>query len=328
MLNQKELKEISKGDTIEHYLLIKKCEVRQTKAGKDFLSLELGDKTSSINSNMWESFEYFASKAETGNIVFVKGNVDEYMGSLQLKIVDIRLTNEKDNVTHKDFLPVSLRNPDEMKKEFFDRIELIKNDFLKKLLVIIFDDNNFNKYFNAPAGKTLHHSYIHGLIEHTLEIIRICDLMCDIHPELNRDLLITAAMLHDFGKTEELSYETSFEYTDKGKLIGHIVIIAMLINEKTKLISGFPEELKNKLIHIVLSHQGKLEFASPVVPKMMESIVLYQADELSAKTNSYKLIIKNEQNSGNSWSKYQQFLGTEIFIPKEDETGEPKTLFD
>lgn len=327
MLIQKELKEISKGDLLEHYLLIKKCEVRQTKAGKNFFSLELGDKTSSINANMWESFEYFAAKAETGNIVFVKGNVDEYMGSLQLKVNSIRLTNEKDNVSHKDFLPVSLRNPDEMKKEFFDRIELIKNEHLKKLLLIIFEENNFNKYINAPAGKSLHHSYIHGLIEHTLEIIRICDLMCDIHPEIDRDLLITAAMLHDFGKTEELSYETSFDYTDKGKLIGHIVIAAMLINEKTKLISGFPEELKNKLIHIVLSHQGKLEFASPVVPKMMESIVLYQADELSAKTNSYKLAIKNDQ-SGNNWTKYQQFLGTEIFIPKENDNEEPKTLFD
>ncbi|MCK7525539.1 MAG: HD domain-containing protein [Ignavibacteriales bacterium] len=131
------------------------------------------------------------------------------------------------------------------------------------------------KIHSVPAGKMWHHGYISGLIEHTLEIIRICDLMCDFHPEINRDLLICGAMLHDFGKIEELSFETGFEYTDKGKLIGHIVISSNdWLIKKLNEIKDFPEELKNCLIHLILSHQGKLEHASPVVPKTLEAIAL------------------------------------------------------
>ncbi len=162
---------------------------------------------------------------------------------------------------------------------------------------IIFNEDNMRRFSNAPAGKAWHHSYIHGLIEHTLEIIKICDLMCDIHPEINRDLLIAGAMMHDYGKIEEIKFESSFEYSDKGKLIGHIVLSAFAVQENAAKIPGFPEEIKNCLLHIVLSHQGKLEYASPVVPKTIEAIALYQADELSAKSKCIQRcnIIRRQQ---------------------------------
>ena len=172
---------------------------------------------------------------------------------------------------------------------------------------------------------------LHGLLEHTLEIIKICDLMCDIHPEINRDILICGAMLHDFGKTEELSYEPVFEYTDKGKLLGHIVISAMLVNEEAKKIKDFPEALKVCLLHVILSHQGKLEYASPVVPKTLEAIALYQADELSAKVNAYKYAILKEQKIDSRWTKYINLVSTELFnhglSPEIDEEIR-KSLFD
>ena len=196
----------------------------------------------------------------------------------------------------------------------------------------IFDENNLEKFSSAPAGKQWHHSYIHGLIEHTLEIIRICDLMCDIHPEINRDLLICGAMMHDFGKVYELNYETSFDYTDKGKLIGHIVMSAMLIEEEIKKIPSFPGNLKNALLHIVLSHQGKLEFASPVVPKTLEAITLYQADELSAKVNAYKNALASDLKSDSKWTKYISLASTDLYnhgITQDDpENDKNKTLFD
>ncbi|MCF8265093.1 MAG: HD domain-containing protein, partial [Melioribacteraceae bacterium] len=174
-----------------------------------------------------------------------------------------------------------------------------------------------NQYQNAPAGKAWHHAYIHGLLEHTLEIVKICDLMCDIHKILDRDLLITGAILHDFGKTEELEFENNFDYTDKGKLLGHIVIAAIEIDKQCAKISEFPDELKNKLIHLVLSHQGKLEFATPVEPKFIEAIVLYHADELSAKTNAYKSAVINDANSGSDWTRYLPLAGTSLLIPGE-----------
>jgi 3'-5' exoribonuclease len=154
--------------------------------------------------------------------------------------------------------------------------------------------------------------------------------MCDIHPEINRDLLICGAMLHDFGKIEELSFEPIFEYTDKGKLLGHIVIAAMIVNDEINKVSDFPEDLKNNLLHLILSHQGKLEYASPVVPKTLEAITLYQADELSAKVNAYKNVIANEIKPGSNWTKFISLAGTDIhshgLVNKSD--FDKKTLFD
>jgi 3'-5' exoribonuclease len=216
-----------------------------------------------------------------------------------------------------------------MKTEFKSRIEKLKDKKLKQLINQIFNGNNFQKFIMSPAGKMWHHAYIHGLLEHTLEIIRICDLMCDIHPEINRDLLVCGAMLHDFGKIEELNSESSFDYTDKGKLLGHIVMAAMAVEETAKSIQGFTEELKNSLLHLILSHQGKLEYASPVVPKTIEAIALYQADELSAKVNAYKNAIQTEIKGDSKWTKYIPLAGTDLYgqdLIKEEK--ENRTLFD
>lgn len=331
MLNQKELSSLEKGDTVDHYLLLKKCEIRLTKAGKQYLFLELGDKSLSLNSNLWDNFENFFESVRTGEVVKVSGSMDDYQGAPQIRINSIRRIKESENITPVDFLPTSKRDPEVMRREFRDRIERVGNSYLKDLMNRVFNDENFEKFSKAPAGKSWHHSYIHGLIEHTLEIIRICDLMCDIHPEINRDLLVCGAMMHDFGKTEELSFDSSFDYTDKGKLLGHIVISSMIINEETKKISGFPEDLKNCLIHIILSHQGKLEYASPVVPKTLEAITLYQADELSAKVNAYKNALASGTGADAKWTRYISLAATDLYnhgIAGEEDSGEQKSLFD
>jgi 3'-5' exoribonuclease len=218
-----------------------------------------------------------------------------------------------------------------MQVEFNKRINANSNKFLKKLLKQIFNDDTFEKFCTVPAGKAWHHAYIHGLIEHTLEIIKICELMCEFHPDLNKDLLVAGAMLHDLGKIEELSYDSAFEYTDKGKLIGHIVIASNLVRDEVKKISGFPQELENNLIHLILSHQGKLEHASPVVPKTAEAIALYQADELSAKVNAYKNVIDTEIRAGSNWTRYIQLAETDLYksnLSNSSEESAGKSLFD
>ena len=274
MLNQKEISQLAKNDSVDHYLLVRKADIRLTKSNKEFLSLELGDTSGSMTSNVWDNIDSIFSNIKSGEVVKVKGSIEEFQGNLQIRISSIKIVSEKEGISPSDFLPHSKRNIAVMKKEFEDRLNKISNEYLKSLLKLIFTEEKFEKYSKVPAGKSWHHSYVHGLLEHTLEIIRICDLMCDIHPEINRDLLISGAMMHDFGKTEELNFEKNFDYTDKGKLLGHIVISAMLVNEKSKEIKNFPEDLKNCLIHIILSHQGKLEYASPVVPKTLEAITL------------------------------------------------------
>ena len=313
MLNQKELNQVEKGEQVDHFLLIKKCEIRLTKSNKQYLFLELGDKSISLNANVWDNFESFYKTIIPGDVAKVTGMMDEFQGALQIKVYTIKKASAKDNVSPSDFLPKSKRDLIVMQNEFKNRIEKISDSFLKTLIKQIFTEQNFEKFSYAPAGKSWHHSYVHGLIEHTLEIIKICDLMCDIHPEINRDILISGAMMHDFGKTEELSFDASFDYTDKGKLLGHIVISAMLVNEESKKIPGFPEELKNSLLHVILSHQGKLEYASPVVPKTLEAITLYQADELSAKVNAYKNAILLGTNTDGTWTKYIALASTDLY---------------
>jgi 3'-5' exoribonuclease len=331
MLKQKELASLSRGDTIDHFLLIKRFELRLTRQNKQYLSMELGDKSETLGTNLFEQFEQIYNSFKVNDVVKVKGVIDDYQGTKQIKITSMVHPEPSDNISVMEFLPKSLRNPDEMKDEFRKRIDSINNIYLKNLIKNIFNEENFTKYSLAPAGKSWHHGYIHGLLEHTLEMIKICDLMCDIHPEINRDLLICGAMLHDFGKVEELKYDGAFEYTDKGKLIGHIVIAAFLIDDEVKKIPGFPAELRDCLIHLVLSHQGKLEHASPVVPKTLEAITLYHADELSAKANAYKNALATQLKTDSKWTTFLHLADTDLFkhgIPQELEDEINKTLFD
>lgn len=331
MLSQTDIITLNKGDAVDHFLIVRKCELRMSKTNKQYLALELADRSQAVNSNMFDGFEEIYSKVKSGDIVKVKGTIDDYQGSPQIKVKSIKPAKFSDDVSAMDFLAKSQRDFDEMKKEFFDRVDKISNPKLRTLVKNIFTEDNFLKYSSAPAGKSWHHSYIGGLLEHTLEIIKICDLMCDFHSELNRDLLICGAMLHDFGKIEELSFETGFEYTDKGKLIGHIVIAAMLVEEKMKEIKDFPEDLKNCLIHLILSHQGKLEHASPVVPKTVEAIALYHADELSAKVNAYKNAIATELKSESKWTRFLNLAETDLYkhgINPETEKKLNESLFD
>jgi len=331
MIEQTELKELNRGESIDHYLLISRLDVRNTKAGKEYLSLELQDKSIALNANVWENFQSLLKSSKPGDVVKVNGAIEEFQGTPQIRISKIRPLSPSDSISPVDFLPKSEHELDKMIIEFEERIDKISNNQLKILLSRIFSGERFTNFTLAPAGKSWHHGYIHGLIEHTLEIVKICDLMSDFHPEINRDLLIAGAMLHDFGKTEELKYDSAFEYTDKGKLVGHIVIVAIIINEEAKSLPGFPEELKNNLIHLVLSHQGKLEYASPVVPKTIEAIALYQADELSAKVNAYKNALSTEKKSERGWTRFITLAQTDLFNHKPPPESEEKlnnTLFD
>lgn len=324
MLKTKKLSELKVGDEFTTFFIITKCELKTAKNGRPFLNLELRDQSTLLPAKVWNNFEDIADGLKEGAIVKVAGIIEEYNSALQIRVDKIRLAAKDDNVSNDDFLPKSTRPLNEMIDEWNVAVGSISNHYLHTLIKKIFTNENFNKFCRTPAGKGWHHAYIHGLLEHTIEIIKICDLMCFIHPEIKRDLLITGALLHDFGKTEELSSDTVFDYTDKGKLIGHIVISAIEVEKASQTIPEFPVELKNQLLHLILSHQGKLEFASPVEPKTLEAIILYQADELSAKTNAYKSAIEAEKNKGNKWTKFLHLANTSLYIPddlqKENQT--------
>lgn len=314
---QKNICDLRAGDEILHYLAVNKFETKTAKNGRNFVNLELRDKTGTISSKLWDGFESLLNDLKEGSVVRVKGIVEEYMSQLQIKVDKIKIAPPEDGVTIHDFLPKSLRDPAEMINELKQRITRIQNPYLLKLLENVFTPVILEKYSSAPAGKGWHHAYIHGLLEHTLEIIKICDLMCGIHTQLNRDLLITGAILHDFGKIYELTFDNIFDYSDEGKLLGHIVIAAAEIEKQIETINEFPEGLRMQLLHLILSHQGKLEFASPIEPKTLEAIVLYHADELSAKTNAYKNAIMSEKGKEGNWTKFIPLANNSLYIPDE-----------
>jgi 3'-5' exoribonuclease len=317
MLNQKGLNEYSPGEEITLFLIVNKYEVKTAKNGKAYINLELRDKSLVIPAKIWDNVEKYSDKLKAGAVVKAAGQIEEYLGSPQMRIDKLRLAELSDNVKSEDFLPHSNRPLNVMINELNEIINSVSNPYLNKLIKIILSTDNLEKYIKAPAGKGWHHAYIHGLLEHTLEIIKICDLMYSFHPVINRDLLICGALLHDFGKTEELTFDSVFDYSDKGKLIGHIMISAFEIEKTASSIPDFPKELKNQLIHIVLSHQGKLEFASPVEPKTLEAIVLYQADELSAKSNAYKYAIAADKNKEGNWTRFLPLVNTSLYTKRD-----------
>lgn len=317
MTPQKNLCDIKAGDEIYHYLAVNKFEVKTARTNKTFGNIELRDRTGTISAKLWDNFEPLFGQIKEGSIVRVKGVAEDYMGQLQIKVEKFKIASPDEGVTIHDFLPRSLRNPGEMKKELNDRIEQISNPYLKQLLNNVFTPEILEKYSTAPAGKGWHHAYISGLIEHTLEIIRICDLMSSIHPQIKRDILITGAILHDYGKIYELTYDNVFDYSDEGKLLGHIVIAAAEIEKKIGEIENFPADLRMQLLHLILSHQGKLEFASPIEPKTLEAIVLYHSDELSAKTNAYKNAILAEKSKGTNWTRFIPLANNSLYIPDD-----------
>jgi len=317
MNEQKNICDLRPGDEILHFLAVTRIELKTAKNNKNFVNLELRDKSGTISAKLWDNFEALLNQMTEGSVVKIKGLTEEYLNQLQIKVEKIKIASPEEGVSIHDFLPKSLRNPGEMKAELFKRIDDIKNDYLKQLLIKILTPDNLEKYSSAPAGKGWHHAYLHGLLEHTLEIIKICDLMCSLHAQINKDLLITGAILHDYGKIFELTFDSSFDYSDEGKLLGHIVIAASEVEKQIEKIEGFPPELRMQLIHLILSHQGKLEFASPIEPKTLEAIVLYQADELSAKTNAYKNAILAEKSKGSNWTKFIPLANNSLYIPDD-----------
>ena len=304
------------SENIIGFYLVGSIEEKQTRHGKSFLDLTLTDKTGSINAKFWD-YDKTKHFFKQGDIIKVKGKIQEFGGRLQFIIERIRKAQPEDGVSMDDFIRKSQRNFDEMKSELRNVIDSIKNPYLNEALNKLFSGERLERFLNVPAGKAWHHAYLHGLLEHTLEIVKICELVATFHEEINRDLLIAGALLHDFGKIEELSGGAETEYTDKGKLLGHIVIATMEIEKAAAEIDGFPEELKWQLEHLVLSHQGKLEFASPVVPKTIEAIALYHADELSAKVNAYKNAVAAESASEKNWTNFIRLAETDLYIPNK-----------
>lgn len=259
-------------------------QVRSRKDGTgQYLALTLGDRTGQIESRMWENFADAAAGFEQGDVVKVRAEVCRYNGRLQLNLDKLRVASA-DEVELADYVPHTQKDVEELWSTLVRTVDSFSDLSLRALLRSFLDDPAFASAFRqAPAAKSLHHAWLGGLLEHVVSLVGICELAARHYPEINRDLLLTGAVLHDIGKLEELSWGTSFDYTLQGQLVGHITLGIAMIEKKLAALPDFPPALRILVEHMVLSHHGKLEFGSPKLPMTPEAVLLHYLDDLDAK---------------------------------------------
>ncbi len=300
------IKDLKEGDRVFDIYLCKHKQTAVTKNGKPYESVVLQDKTGTVDAKVWEPNNPGIGDYDTLSYIEVYGEVTNFQGSLQVNIKRIRVCQEGE-YTPSDYLPVSSRDIETMYGELLGLIQSIQDTYLKQLLESFFvSDEMFVKIFKASsAAKTVHHGFVGGLLEHTLGVVKLCDYYCSAYPVLKRDLLLTAAMCHDIGKTREISSFPENDYTDEGQLLGHIVIGSQMVAEHAAKIADFPSGLLVEVQHCILAHHGKYEFGSPKLPALIEALALYYADDTDAKLETFKEILENnKENTG--WLGYNR----------------------
>ncbi|MCK4404611.1 MAG: HD domain-containing protein [candidate division Zixibacteria bacterium] len=313
------VKDLKPGNEVTECFVLRKKEIKEKSDGEKFLKLELGDRTGRIEGVVWDNPEQIYGQAQTGEIVKIKGWVSTYKEIPQLKVERLRKAKEEE-IDLSDFLPASEKDLDSLYQEFEKVVSTIQNHHLRRLLELLLEDSTLmEKLKKTPGGKLWHHAYVGGLLEHTLKVVQICEKAASMYELVNRDLLITGALVHDIGKISAYSARGFFDYTDEGRLVGHIVSGDELIDKKIQAIEGFPSNLALQLKHLILSHQGQLEFASPVVPQTIEAVILHCADEMDAQVDAFTHIIKTQKSKGKRWSDWVHLINRYIYLGEEEE---------
>ncbi len=300
------------GMHVSDVYLCKTKQIALTKAGKEYGSLILQDKTGTVDAKIWDLSSPGVGSFEALDYVYVDADVTVFQGSHQLNVKRIRRAEDVEYIPS-DYLPVSGKNIDRMYGELEEYIRSLKNKYLRDLAAGFFvEDQRFIKEFKAhSAAKSVHHGFVGGLLEHTLSVVKLCDFYTVQYPALNRDLLLTAAMFHDIGKIKELSNFPENDYTDAGQLIGHIVIGAQMVASRIERTPSFPQKLAAELIHCILAHHGELEYGSPKKPALLEALALNFADNTDAKLETM-LEALGGAGDNKGWLGFNRFLDSNI----------------
>ena len=306
--------EIKENEKVESIFLVKQKSISFTKAGSPYLNLTLIDKTGEVNGKVWEQAEKLAKLFQKDDFVKIQSTAVTYQNSLQLNISSIiPLSPSEIDITN--FLPQAKNDIEQTFLKLKAIIEEVSNAHLKKLLDLFIADDQLIRLFKlAPAAKKMHHVYLGGLLEHTLSLSNLILQISKHYEGLNVDLLLTGGILHDIGKIHELTYSRSFDYSDSGRLIGHITLGVEMINEKLRLIPDFPQELAVELRHLIISHHGEYQYGSPKRPKTLEAFILYYLDDLDAKVEEIQSFIQREEENQSKCAGYHKML--ERFIYK------------
>ncbi len=315
------VQEIKEDTPVNDIYMVRVKKAGQTKTGATFLSLTLADKTGDIEARVWDNAEGLSALFKEGDVIAVNGKAVSYRNQVQLSLTGLSLAKCDDPSI---FLEAAPHDPAGMIKELKGIVRGIKNPDMRDLINSFLSDHSFiTKFREAPAAKNFHHSYIGGLLEHTLSVCRMAKQVCLQYPELDSDLIVTGAFLHDIGKIREFTCEKVVDYTDEGRLLGHLVMGVLMLEEKLLALRKFPSETALYLKHMILSHHGEYEFGSPKKPKFIEAFVLHFVDDLDAKINGIARIIAKDKTEG-SWTEFnrmfERYLLKERIKPLEDES--------
>jgi 3'-5' exoribonuclease len=316
---------------ISSFVVVSK-QVKPKKTGEPYLALILGDRSGQLEAKMWDNVEGALDAFEQDDFLKVKGLLNKYKNRFQLTIHKLRRLADAE-VDFADYLPKTTKNIDELWKSLGDLVATLQDPHLRGLLEAFMADPEIAQgYQNAPAAKTLHHAYIGGLLDHVVSLFHSCDLICKNYPQVNRDLVLAGAFLHDIGKIYELNYNRSFTYTTRGQLLGHMVIELEMLQAKAAMIPGFPAPLRTLLEHLIISHHGQYEFGSPKLPMFPEALLLHYMDDLDSKMESMRAHFERESDLEAAWTGYNASMGrpllntSKFLAPKAVSTAEPGPL--
>lgn len=313
------------GETLDEVFLLADRQLRANRNGDLYLLAQLCDRTGTVSGLLWNVEEDSVAHINQGDYVRVRGKVQLFQGNLQVILTHISAISSQ-GIDLEDFVP----KPTEKTTEHFQRLTEIllnlENPELRGLMECFLQDDEVKQgLIYAPAGIRLHHAFHGGLLEHILNLSETALRIVDLYPKVDFDLLLAGIFMHDLGKLRELSFETSFSYTDEGQLIGHLVIGVEMLNEKIaeyedKSGQEFPRETQLRLKHMILSHHGSYEHGTARLPMTPEAIALHHLDNLDAKTNEYMSLIESDPNSGSNWTPYQSNMQRKLYKGGLDST--------
>jgi 3'-5' exoribonuclease len=298
-------------------------QVKPKKSGEPYLALTLGDRSGQIEAKMWDNVEEFIDAFDQDDFLKIKGLINKYKNRFQLTIHKLRRMQDSE-IDFADYLPKTKKDIGELWASLQEFVASLRDPNLKALLELFLADPEIaDRYRVAPAAKTLHHAYIGGLLDHVVSLFRSCDLICKNYPQVNRDLLLTGAFLHDIGKIHELTYNRSFSYTTRGQLLGHMIIELEMLQAKLAHLPEFPDKLKILLEHLIISHHGQYDFGSPKLPMFPEALVLHYLDDLDSKMEAMRAHFEREAESEGPWTTYNASLGRPLLNSEKFLRSEP-----
>ena len=301
------LNELREGENVIEFYFCKLRQSMKSKAGKNYLSVVLQDKTGTVNAKVWDVTSR-TQNFDTGDFIKIDGLVQLYNGETQIILHRVRRAQEGE-YDEADYIPSTKNDIETMWSEFLSFIDTIENAHIKKLLTAVFMENEeVNKKFKKhTAAKSMHHNYLGGLLEHSLSVTKMCDMMAKHYTMTNRDILVACGMLHDVAKIRELSDFPNIDYTDSGELLGHLVMGCEMIGREADKIEGFPPELKNMMQHCILSHHGQLEYGSAKTPRTLEAMLLHYADDMDAYVKMFEDAVEADNTQG-AWVGYHRVM--------------------